>query len=88
MTTSPSTVIIATEKKMTAAERRKMQLVAKNQKLAERRAANLLKLHAQREAKIAALDEKLVKVEDARMNAQRVKELADRQRDQIRAANN
>lgn len=39
-----------------------------------------MKLHAEREAKIAALDAKLDKGADAKANAQRVKELADKQR--------
>jgi len=37
--------------------------------MAERTQANLLKLHAEREAKIAALDAKLDKVGDAKTNA-------------------
>ena len=40
----------------------------------------LRRLHAEREAKIAALDAKLDKVGDAKTNAQRVKQLADKQR--------
>ena len=44
-----------------------------------------MKLHAEREAKIAALDAKLDKGADAKANAQRVKELADKQRQQGRA---
>jgi len=69
------------------AEKRKQQLVAKRLAAAARTQANLLKLHQEREAKIAALDAKLDKVEDTRTNAQRVKELAEKQREQIRAAN-
>ena len=60
-------------------------MVAKRLAAAARTQANLIKLHEQREAKIAALDAKLDKVEDTRTNAQRVKELADKQRGQIRA---
>ena len=54
---------------MTAAEQRKQQLIAKRQAIAQRTQANLLKLHAEREAKIAALDAKLDKVGDAKTNA-------------------
>lgn len=60
------------------AEQRKQQLVAKRLATAARTQANLIKLHEQREAKIAALDAKLDKIEDTRTNAQRVKDLAEK----------
>ena len=48
----------------TAVEKRKQQLLAKKQAIAERTQANLLRLHAEREAKIAALDAKYMKIQD------------------------
>ena len=72
---------------MTAAEQKKQRLIAKRQAAAERTQANLIKLHEQREAKIAALQAKLEKVEEQQKSAQLAREMAARQRQQMIEAN-
>ena len=76
--------VMTPERPMTAAELRKQKLLERRLEAAEKRQANLRRLHEQREAKIASLDAKLE--ENVMTGAQRVKEMAKRQRAQIRAA--
>ena len=76
--------VMTPERPMTAAEQRKQKLLERRLEAAEKRQANLRRLHEQREAKIASLDAKLE--ENVMTGAQRVKEMAKRQRAQIRAA--
>ena len=75
------TAAIETESKpkrpMTAAEKRKIDLQARKEAIAERKKQNLIKIYEEKEAKIRKIESFHCNPgEDAKVRAQRIKELA------------